>query len=167
MNRREEIPMSGYYHDLIEHGYSVHRGWSKDLEQQGVARPIQGELVYDIGRAALLAGVIRFTPLERVNNAKYGGYLFSESLKGEFTRNRPFALLFGQAALLDFEIWQAYDDDLGVKSDRDDTNSLMIYQELGFRRIGSLRPTDEYITMLRPGIISRRSRIARGEAETL
>jgi len=76
MNRREEISMSGYYHDLVERGFSVHHGWSKDLEQQGVARPSQGELVYDLGRAALLAGVIRFTPLERVNNAKYGGGVF-------------------------------------------------------------------------------------------
>jgi len=167
MNRREEISMSGYYHDLVERGFSVHHGWSKDLEQQGVARPSQGELVYDLGRAALLAGVIRFTPLERVNNAKYGGYLFDERLEGEFARDRSLALRFGQAALLDFEIWQAYDDDLGLKSDRDDTDSLKTYEELGFRRIGSLRSTDERVTMLRPGIVSRRSGIARGEAETL
>lgn len=167
MNQREEIPMSGYYHDLVERGFGVHRGWSKDLEQQGVVRPSQGELIYDLARAARLAGVIRFTPLEWVNNAKYGGYLFSERLEGEFTRDRPLALHFGQVALLDFEMSQVYDGDLELETDRDDKDSIRTYRELGFEQARPLRSMDERVAMLRPGIVYRRSRIARDETEPL
>ena len=166
MNRREEISMSRYYHDLIERGFSVRRAWSEDLEKRGVLRSNENELVYDFSRAAQLAGVIRFTPLEQISTGRYGGYFFNEHLESEFARDRTVALLFGRVAILDFEVSQAYNDDLGLTTDRDDTDSLITYQELGFKRIGSLRPTDERMTMLRPGIINRLSRITRGEAKT-
>ncbi len=156
--------MSGYYRNLVERGFSVRRSWDQDLEKQQTVYLNQNELLYSLARTSTLAGIIKFTPSERNSSARY---LFSEQMNGEFSRQREVALLFGHAALLDFEMSQDYDGDIELEANRDDKNSIITYKELGFERSKPVESTDERVVMLRPGIVYRRSRITRREGEEL
>ncbi|MBC7869068.1 hypothetical protein H7X69_02730 [Candidatus Saccharibacteria bacterium] len=164
MRRREEIQMSGYYHDLVERGFNVNRGQYEDFEKQQTIRSNEDELVYHLARTSIIAGTIRFTPAERISGSRY---LFNEQMNGEFSRQREVALLFGHAALLDFEMSQAYDGDLELGANRDDKDSIRTYKELGFGQTRLLASMDERIVMLRSGMIYRRSSLVRREGKEL
>lgn len=111
-----------------------------------------------LGRAAELAGVIWIArpeetmPGVEAERAFYMRMYESSRGKGE----HELAVGFGRAALADYEL-NDYNDDLGLKIDRDDP-SKRVYEDLGFRPAGlKIKPTDKYIQMVHPGMVSRLS----------
>ncbi len=162
MRRREEIPENVYYQDIIKfkHSLSVSRVWHDDLDLQTGPIIDVGELVYNLEDETTLAGVIKFSPSDHISSVKY---LFSERMNGVFAHDRVLAIRFGQAALLDFEMSQEYNDDLGAAVDRQDTVGIKTYTELGFIQSGPFNSTDEAVVMLRPGIAYRLAKITKGD----
>lgn len=160
MIRSEEVFDSGYRQDLSAGHFNVSRKWDYKLDEQRDPEMGDGELVYQLERAAKLAGDFRITPSDRVSGSKY---LVDERMHGDYVRDHWLAIKFGKAVLFDFEMSQEYNGDLGLIVDRDDINGIRNYGQLGFSQAGVLRLIDTHIIMLRPGILSRLSIITSGD----
>lgn len=163
MELYEDIPMSGYYHNLVQLGFKVSRGWHEDIAEQRPFRRGERKLVYHLAQAAELAGVIRLTSSGQTPDEECR---FREYMIEKYAHDRTVAVHFGHAALLDFETSQGYSGDLTAEVDRYDSDNINTYEDLGFKQSEEVGPADKHMVMRRPGITSRLSRIARDEAET-
>jgi ribosomal protein S18 acetylase RimI-like enzyme len=109
-------------------------------------------IVYSLGRAAKLAGIIWFTKYAEpvLENADY---TFAIRMYNE-ARGNGLARNFANAALQDLEMEENYQGDVWLETDINNEVAAHLYGNLNFHQVNV---TQTHRTMIRPGILSRSS----------
>ena len=183
MVKPQEIEPNGYYANLLSRRLIVRQGWDNTIAEALVERSLEPEIVeryardnrkrftnlekantwfannqpltmytLALARTAELAGVIWIAPPEeKIPEAERA---FNMRMY-ETVRGRGLAIDFGMVALFDYERQNPdYEGDLGVNVNRDYRDEIRVLEALDFHKREKHR-TNEFITMVRPGLRSR------------
>jgi ribosomal protein S18 acetylase RimI-like enzyme len=176
---RREIQSSFYTNKLNEKGFSVIKGWGKELAQQLVVHSREDaikrwtprdaterfpsveaakawynkneHIIYALGSTAQLAGVMWFTRYEEPEIEFDNRFTMAVRMYDD-ARGRGLSYNFGKATHLDLE--QNYSGDVWLETDVVNKAALHLYHKLNYEET-QRDVANSRIVMVRPGVASR------------